>query len=112
MRQVGILAAAGIHALQNHVDRLTVDHENAQRLAEGLSQIDDIEIADDQAKTNMVFLRVEESQRAPLQTFLNAQGILVGGYDQLRLVTHLDISVQGIERVIEAFARFFVGGTV
>jgi len=109
MRQAGILAAAGIHALQNHIARLAEDHENAQRLAEGLSHIDEIDISHNLPRTNMVFARVEESRQAALQAFLQERGILVGGYGELRLVTHLDISAQDIERVIEAFAHFFTG---
>jgi len=109
MRQAGILAAAGIHALQNHIARLAEDHENAQRLAEGLSHIDEIDISHNLPRTNMVFARVEESRQAALQAFLQERGILVGGYGELRLVTHLDISAQDIERVIEAFAHFYTG---
>ncbi|SLM28192.1 L-allo-threonine aldolase, PLP-dependent [Desulfamplus magnetovallimortis] len=106
MRQAGILAAAGIYALQNNIERLSVDHENASILADGLSSIDEIEISPDSASTNMVFVRTGK-RGSGLSTFMMEHGILINGYDNLRLVTHLDVSRKDIERVIESFHAFF-----
>ncbi len=106
MRQAGVLAAAGEYALNNNVNRLAIDHENASFLAEGLRGIQEL-----QGKithyTNMVFVEIGPEVKAILPSFLHSQGILVFGRDPLRLVTHLDINRQDIERVILAFKEFY-----
>ncbi|MBT7712535.1 MAG: low-specificity L-threonine aldolase [Deltaproteobacteria bacterium] len=107
MRQAGFIAAAGIYALENHINRLEEDHQNARELAEGLSLIKALSIKPDAAKTNMIFVPfgVEESNR--LAAFLKEKGILISGRGALRLVTHLDISRQDIQTVIQAFESYF-----
>ena len=107
MRQAGFIAAAGIYALENHINRLEEDHQNARALAEGLSLIKALSIKPDAAKTNMIFVPfgVEESNR--LAAFLKEKGILISGRGALRLVTHLDISRQDIQIVIQAFESYF-----
>ena len=107
MRQAGFIAAAGIYALENHINRLEEDHQNARALAEGLSLIKALSIKPDAAKTNMIFIPfgVEESNR--LAAFLKEKGILISGRGALRLVTHLDISRQDIQIVIQAFESYF-----
>ncbi|MBT4640559.1 MAG: low-specificity L-threonine aldolase [Deltaproteobacteria bacterium] len=107
MRQAGFIAAAGIYALENHINRLEEDHQNARALAEGLSLIKALSIKPDAAKTNMIFVPfgVEESNR--LAAFLKEKGILISGRGALRLVTHLDISRQDIQTVIQAFESYF-----
>jgi threonine aldolase len=107
MRQAGFIAAAGIYALENHINRLEKDHQNARELAEGLSLIKALSIKPDAAKTNMIFVPfgVEESNR--LAAFLKEKGILISGRGALRLVTHLDISRQDIQTVIQAFESYF-----
>ena len=107
MRQAGILAAAGIIALTEHINRLADDHQNARKLAEGLNGIDEIAIDLEQVQTNMVFARIVDSRHDALQSFLQEQGILIGGYGELRLVTHMDITPHDIDRVVEAFSVFF-----
>ncbi len=102
MRQAGILAAAGIFALQHNLDRLAEDHHNAARLAEGLADITGFEV-DPSVDTNMVFFSPPEGQMAALQAHLKARDILISG---ARLVTHLDISARDIETAIDAFAAF------
>jgi threonine aldolase len=102
MRQAGILAAAGISALQHNLDRLAEDHHNAARLAEGLADITGFEV-DPSVDTNMVFFSPPEGQMAALQAHLKARDILISG---ARLVTHLDISARDIETAIDAFAAF------
>ncbi|PLX89292.1 MAG: low-specificity L-threonine aldolase [Desulfuromonas sp.] len=104
MRQAGVLAAAGILALTEQVERLAEDHHNARRLAEGLSGLDGIEIDPGAVQTNMVFVRAAKSRLVTLQSFLAERGILVGGYGDLRLVTHLDVDSRDIDRVVDAFA--------
>jgi threonine aldolase len=106
MRQAGILAAAGILALTRHVDRLAEDHENARHLAEGLSEIR-VPIDPDKVQTNMVFFNLEPSVFTALQRDLKKQGILIGGRDRVRLVTHLDVTRDDVDRVIKAFRDHF-----
>ncbi len=107
MRQAGILAAAGLLALEQQFERLTEDHARAYRLAEGLQQIKELSIDLSQVQSNMVFIDCPLEQQQPLTDFLQQQGILIGGYGQLRLVTHLDIDDAAIPRVVEAFRGFF-----
>lgn len=103
MRQAGIMAAAMSYALDHHVARLAVDHVNAQRLAEGLSDIEGLYV--EPAQTNMVYVNFaspEHAQRVSQQ--LMQQGILTATSQRMRLVTHLDIDAAAIERVISAFS--------
>jgi threonine aldolase len=105
-RQAGILAAAGLHSLAHHVDRLADDHANAARLADGLRVLDGFTV--DGPHTNMVFVHLAAERRPALTAHLREAGIIVaGGYGPtLRLVTHLDVDAEGIDRAIESFARF------
>jgi threonine aldolase len=107
MRQSGILAAAGIHALQHHVDRLAEDHANARILADGLAAIDGIEISS--VQTNMVFATEAEDKIAGLSEHLRNNEILITNpiAGSLRLVTHLDVDANAIRTAIAAFAEYF-----
>src|SRR5690348_13968029 len=107
MRQAGILAAAGIVALKQHVDRLAEDHDNARRLAEGLADISGLGVDPSSVQTNMVFCTVPESDMRPLQAHLKAKGIVIGSGNPLRLVTHLDISASDVDKVIAAFGEYY-----
>ena len=108
MRQAGILAAAGIFALDHHVDRLADDHRHAAKLAEGLRQFKPLcTNAGITQQTNMVFIEADPDVLTPLGQFLAQHQILVSGLDGWRLVTHLDVSNDDIDRVIETVARFF-----
>jgi threonine aldolase len=107
MRQAGILAAAGIHALSHHVDRLAQDHENARMLAQGLAQITELGVDPSRVQTNMVFFTMPPSRFKSLQTYLRERGILIGGREKVRLVTHLDVSPEDIWAVIGAFKKYF-----
>jgi threonine aldolase len=107
MRQAGILAAAGLYALEHNVARLAEDHANAQRLADGLRSIDALQV--DGPYTNMLFATVPADQVAALGAFLRDRGILtLARSPTLRLVTHLDVDQAGIDRAISAFGAFFV----
>ncbi|MDG5469813.1 low-specificity L-threonine aldolase [Deltaproteobacteria bacterium IMCC39524] len=108
MRQAGILAAAGVYALQHHVVRLAEDHHNARALAEGLSTIDGLDVELDTVETNMVFVTSDRETQPRLVETLKERGILVGGYGQLRLVTHHDIDAEDIPVVVEAFQKAVV----
>jgi len=106
MRQAGILAAAGIYALKNNINRLALDHETAHLLKTGLANIKDLEISPDSGQTNMVFVSTR-GKGAGLLAFMKERGILISGEDHLRLVTHLNITANDIETVIDAFKVFF-----
>ncbi|WP_421342295.1 low-specificity L-threonine aldolase [Aeromonas veronii] len=106
MRQAGILAQAGLLALEQHVTRLADDHRRAKRLAEGLAALPGIELDLSLVQSNMVFLRLREGESAPLLAFMKERGILFSGYGELRLVTHLQINDDDIEEVIDAFTEY------
>ena len=107
MRQAGILAAAGLVALDRHVQRLAEDHANARRLAEGLAQIDDVAVDPETVQTNMVFIEVDRACASDLNTYLKQQGVLVDGSGAYRLVTHLDVDAADIDRAVDAIKQFF-----
>jgi len=105
MRQAGLLAAAALHALEHHVDRLADDHALAERLAEGLHGVDGIRVRS--ADTNIVFADVADDRGPALLAHLQAQNILATGLIGLRFVTHLDVDAAGIDRAITAVRDFF-----
>jgi threonine aldolase len=108
MRQAGIIAAAGIYALEHHVERLAEDHANARRLAEGLSKLPGLSIDPKQVETNIVFFHVRPETGLDAQGFLQAmrtQGVEVGAFGPtlIRVVTHLDVSRADIDTALAAF---------
>lgn len=102
MRQAGILAAAGLYALDHQVARLAEDHGNAEHLAAGLQALG---YAVEPVQTNMVYLNLG-GHAADLARHAKGEGVWLTPNPRLRLVTHLDVSPTQIERVIEVFARF------
>jgi threonine aldolase len=109
MRQAGIIAAAGVHALQHHVERLAEDHDNARQLASALAAIPTVQLHPADVETNIVIFDVAATDRpAPdLGAQLKAAGVRVSvlGRTTLRAVTHLDVSRADIPRAIEVFRR-------
>jgi threonine aldolase len=104
MRQVGILAAAGLYALEHNVERLAEDHANAALLAKGLAALG---LKVDPVQTNMVFAAVPADSVAPLARHLEAAGIKALVSPRLRLVTHLDLDRAQVERAVDVFGDFF-----
>jgi threonine aldolase len=107
MRQVGVVAAAGIVALESMIERMEDDHANARRLAEGLREIPAIEI-EAEPQTNMIYLRLAsgtEVSEAALVHRLGERGILISGPDagRFRLVTHCWITAADVELAARAF---------
>jgi threonine aldolase len=95
MRQAGVLAAAGLMALEQGPKRLHDDHANARLLAEALSNIDGVDIDLDSVETNIVIFKLKDGRSIPdLAARMKARGILMStvGRDLIRLVTHLDVS--------------------
>ncbi len=109
MRQAGVLAAAGILALEQHVDRLAEDHDNAKRLAIGLAGIDALELDPATVQTNMVFVRVRGGDAEQFSRALARHDIVIPATNPMRLVTHLDISREDVARTVEAATSFFSG---
>jgi threonine aldolase len=107
MRQVGILAAAGLYALEHNVERLAEDHANAQRLAKGLAALG---LAVDPVQTNMVFTKIAPESVAGLRKHLEANGVVALVSPRLRLVTHLDVDAAAIDRAVGVFGDFFRSG--
>lgn len=105
MRQAGILAAAGIHALEHHVARLAEDHANAAALAEGLGAIAGLGVQP--VQTNMVFVTLPATAQSALVAHLRRAGVIISAGNPLRLVTHLDISATDVTTVIQAFRSYF-----
>jgi len=106
MRQSGILAAAGIYALSHHIERLEEDHEKARVLAKGLQDLEGLSI--DPLQTNMVFVSLPSEKKEGVVPFFAESGIQIGGYvgEQLRLVTHLDVSLSDMDKVIGTFRKW------
>ena len=105
MRQVGILAAAGRHAIKHHVARLAEDHDNAARLAAGLAKHRALEVASPQ--TNMVFVAVRDGKADAFAAHLATNGVKITGTAQQRWVTHLDVATADVDRAIGVVDAFF-----
>ena len=103
MRQAGVIAAAGLYALEHNVERLEEDHRNAVTLAGGLRELG---LAVEQ-HTNMVFVKIPPESVSAVVEQLKQQEILVLPGARMRLVTHLDVDEAGIERALSAFRAFF-----
>ena len=102
MRQAGILAAAGLYALQNNVTRLKEDHANAAWLAAQLKEAGADVMRHD---TNMLFIRVGDNAQA-LGAYLRERGVLINASPVVRLVTHLDVNRQQLEEVVRHWQTF------
>jgi threonine aldolase len=103
MRQAGILAAAGLIALEESPKRLHEDHANARRLAEGIAEVDGIQIDPESVVTNIVIFDVSATGRAPDEVCsqLEQNGVLAFGWDSvIRMVTHNGITSGDIDRTI------------
>ena len=105
MRQVGVLAAAGRIALEESPKRLNIDHQNAQRLAEGIAQVPSLRIDPKSVKTNIVIFDCKETGMDAVQLCdaLKPHGVwaLDTAPYAVRFVTHCDVDAQGIERALE-----------
>lgn len=110
MRQAGILAAAGKIALTEQINRLHTDHDNAKRLANGLSQIDGFDINVENVQTNIVFAKLAPHvDSSKLQAQLRQEGIIIGSGNPLRFVLHNDIQADEVDTLIERI-HYFVKG--
>lgn len=111
MRQAGILAAAGIYALENNVERLTEDHANAKRLAEGIADLAGVRVDVPHVDTNIVIIHLTDEGASSLDAVagLKERGVAVVpfGKRMLRAVTHLDVSRAEIDDAVAIFRGYF-----
>ncbi len=103
MRQAGVLAAAGLYALENNVQRLAEDHDNAEYLAAGLR---DGGLKVSAPQTNVVYLEVAPAQIGGLKAHLERRGIIATLAPRTRLMTHMDLSRAKIDVVVQAFREY------
>ncbi|WP_042147273.1 low-specificity L-threonine aldolase [Paucisalibacillus sp. EB02] len=105
LRQVGIIAAPGLIALEENIDRLAEDHVHAKLLADGLANIDGIKV-ENKVETNIIIINVKETKHTP-ESFVDAlkyKGVLAGvfGLDTIRFVTHYDVTSEDIDKALVA----------
>jgi threonine aldolase len=108
LRQVGLLAAAGLYALEHNVERLADDHANARRLADGFARIPALQVTP--PDTNIVWVTVAADHSSAYTDFLASEGFgITGGYGraQQRWVTHLDVDREAVDRAVAAAERYF-----
>ena len=107
MRQSGILAAAGLYALGNNVDRLQEDHELADYLCQQLAGIGDIEIVNGAARTNMVFFDLRDRDQEDFENYGRDRGVLFAGRGPARMVTHMDVNREMVDVAMDRLSGFF-----
>jgi len=112
MRQVGIIAAGALHALTHHRERLAEDHRRAAAIGAALAGIDGVEVLP--VETNIVIADLGGTGReqGEVVAALAAEGVRTAGFGatRIRLVTHLDVDDEGIDRAVAALRRVFGGG--
>jgi threonine aldolase len=108
MRQSGIIAAAGLYALENNIRRLADDHTRARQLAEGLRALGlDVAVPD----TNMVYVQIDDASGVQDSLWADGIGCFATGPASLRMVVHLGVDDEGVNAVVEAFSKL-VNGSV
>ncbi|MBL8818663.1 MAG: aminotransferase class I/II-fold pyridoxal phosphate-dependent enzyme [Planctomyces sp.] len=114
LRQTGIVAVTALYALDHHVQRLAIDHEHARLLAHGLASIDGIRIDSESVETNLIYFEIEHGRGTAVQlaSALRDHDVQIGpmGGQRMRAVTHLDISRQDIDTVVEVVKNCFKAG--
>jgi len=115
MRQAGVLAAAGIYALENNVERLSDDHNNARMFAEGIADLEGINVELDWVQTNIVMIDIDRSQGSGAR-WVEALGesgvaIFATAPQRLRAVFHLDVSSEDADMAVEKFITVHSNGS-
>jgi threonine aldolase len=107
MRQIGILAAAGHHALDHNISRLKEDHQRAFVLATALKTINDVHVDIETVDTNMVYMDLPDERKAGLKPYLAEKGLVISPAKQsFRLVIHKDIPEQAVNYLADAVASY------
>jgi len=116
MRQAGVIAAAGVVALTEQVERLVDDHDNAKYFAQGISELEGIELDVDEVETDIVIFDFKREDMTPAQlaSGLAEEGVLLSpiGGTELRAVTNHHVTRDHIDQVLDAFGRVLSGSTV
>ena len=107
MRQAGLMAAAGLYALDHNIARLADDHANARALADALAGVDGVKIDPALVQTNMVFMAVAPHLAGPLREHLARHGMIISAAPTIRLVTHLDVNRADVMAFAQAVRDFF-----
>lgn len=108
MRQVGVLAACALYALEHNLNRLKEDHANAQYLAKSLNSLSGVHIDISKVETNMVFFNPGDGHHIPLSAYLQKRGILIGAQEpEIRMVTHLDINEASINILTQEMENYY-----
>lgn len=107
MRQAGVLAAAGIYALENHVERLAKDHAKAKILADRLEQFDALSVKPDLVQTNMVFIKTTADTAQGLANYLAQKGVRIIAGETMRWVMHLDVTSEQLNYVCQQVEEYF-----
>ena len=105
MRQVGLLAAAGLYAINNNVERLADDHQRAKYLVGQIKGLEKIKVVGDQANTNMLYLSCPEGNGQSFRLACEREGLLFSGDELARLVIHKDINDEMIEYAAQVIKR-------
>ena len=107
MRQAGVIASAGIYALENNIERLSEDHKRARRLAEALNEMPAFSIDLDTVQSNIVFIGTGKGNTKKIIAGLSTKGVEILEIDDstVRAVFHLHITDNDVEKTIEAFAQ-------
>ncbi|HEX7480665.1 MAG TPA: low-specificity L-threonine aldolase [Polyangiales bacterium] len=107
MRQVGVLCAAALYALDHHIERLAEDHENAKRLAEGLAEFPALICQPQSVQTNIVVFELRSGQAQPYLARAAAAGVRMNAITptKIRAVTHLDVTRQHIDEALRALSN-------
>jgi len=105
MRQSGIVAAAGLHALDHHVERLADDHARARRLAEGLAELPGVDLDPATVETNIIIFAVPDATAFCAALAADDVAMSHFGPTRVRAVTHLDVDDDGIDRALAAAAK-------
>jgi threonine aldolase len=113
MRQAGILAAAALHAVEHHQERLAIDHANARKFAEAMNGIRGVSVDPSAVQTNIVVLEIGETGRTVEECIRRSRdaGVLISemGYTTLRAVTHMDVSEEEVMHAAEIVAGILRG---
>ena len=111
MRQVGVLCAAALHALEHHRGRIAEDHANARRLAEGLDRAEGLRCDLSTVETNIVNFDVEGGDAQAVVDRAAGEGVLVSAVSSstIRAVTHLEVSEEQVDQAVSLLSRAAVG---
>ena len=105
MRQLGVLAAAGLYALEYHLEDLEQDHVNARHLAEGLATLDSLDVGP--PETNIVLINLRGQPVGPMLKHIHSEGVAMVpvGPTTMRATVHRDVSSTDIDTAVESVAR-------